>query len=304
MKKINLSKIVLSAIMILLIGCSDKNKEQVDNASIGQITASRLMPIATGQIVTFEVPLTKNPKFEINRVLWQSVENGIYMDEAKTSTDSKSKFTTKWLEKGSYIVSCNYEYVWGVGKKTISANYEVVVKQAHILNSFLGEDLEQVKMDNVGIKPLPENDGVYYISIDNKLYYLKFLNSKLENVQTLLKRVDPSPTFAYRFLAYELRKEKSILSKERSYEVSYKDGYKPTKEVAEAVAEFEKGTNLNKTDHVNVINAAIKRGDIESLSVATTIIDDDSVERMIFLKKDEKVDNGYMIVTITKKKVI
>lgn len=282
MKKSHKLALMISAFMFLSVSCSSTEDEpEVDSAAFGTITMNNTTTIATGENITFKATVTTNSTtYSTDAINW-------YADAAsdvctKSSVlNGESSFTTSYSSPGTYQLKCVYTYIVGTESLSLSKTYDnIVVKQAHVGNSLLGDSMESVIADNSSIFAVTGYADIMYQIDGDVTYYYYFTDNLLSSASSLeykaLTTDVEKAAYGYLMLQYTNTSQYIINKDKITYYVKYVDGYTPTTEESEAIAVFETGANITGTDEQTVLGAAVNSGNI-ALCFGSEIIDDSSV---------------------------
>ncbi|MFI3315765.1 MAG: hypothetical protein R3Y04_08925 [Rikenellaceae bacterium] len=297
MKKVNLFLSLMSVLLLAFSSCSENEEIIVDAAEIGDITISKSSTIATGQVITFQVPLVQNsPAQTIDKVYWYKESEGIGF--TGVGEDGYSTFSTSWSSPGTYEVSCKYTYIFDSESCSVSSSQTIEVVQSHFLNSLIGEALDVVLADNPSLYLLEGTTDTYCQVVDDVYYYLTFKDEKLSVGETYQTNVSTGTSAAvgYLNLEYNNSAKSKINTSTLTYSVVYNSDYTPTDEVQAAVEEFET-TGYSTTENYNaLITSAVQSGEIVTLELKAEIIDNADVQLSITVGKDPKTENGYYTI--------
>ncbi|MFI3261974.1 MAG: hypothetical protein R3Y26_03590 [Rikenellaceae bacterium] len=277
-----------------------------DSAKIGKISSDKGLNIVTGQVVTFKIPITVNkPASELDQIYWSKEDPASLFSEALHAGEfngNNSSFSTSWSTVGTYKIGFEYRYI--INNETFykKDSCYVNVFKSHFLNCLIGQTKKSVLEENPDLTPLPNDGNCYYRSTNDATYYFAFSSSALVSGTQIEVKTSNIEGAAYGYLTkkYAIDDKKNLDQSTLKFSVSYRDGYKPTQKVLDAVTEFEAGTNLTKTEHKNVISNAVLSKDIVSLNVYALLASDSKICTTISVSADNNSSNTYNITSVTK----
>lgn len=307
MKRVKMFALMMCVIMFSMTSCdSEETTPDVDTAAIGDMTISKSTNIATGQNVTFGVSVTTNSTVYATDAVYWYPDATVDVSTKTSVVNGESTFTTSWSSPGAYQVKCVYQYLVGTETCTLTKNYiYVVVKQAHIGNSLLGDSMESVITDNSSLFALSGDTNVMYQNVGDVTYYYNFTDGYLNSGYSLEYKDIPSTdsekaAYGYLMLDYVNTAQYVINTDDVSYFVQYSSGYVPTADELEAIAEFESGANITGTTAQTTLGAAVNNGDM-ALCFSADIVDDSTVEYATHVSYSA-TQNKYMVYTIIQNK--